>query len=78
MRNIGKGMHYISDYLTVNNLEESGAPLEKTIAAVQKLEKKMIELDEFISCEIEAAQLSKMERLIENGCIPAEAAEMLG
>tara|TARA_Y100001951_G_scaffold83340_1_gene72222 strand:- start:243 stop:431 length:189 start_codon:yes stop_codon:yes gene_type:complete len=54
--------------------EESGAPLEKTIAAIARFEAK---LDELISCEIEAAQLSEMDRLIETGCLPVEAAEVL-
>ena len=54
--------------------EESGAPLEKTIAAIARFE---VKLDELISCEIEAAQLSEMDRLIETGCLPVEAAEIL-
>lgn len=57
-----------------NEIEESGAPLEKTIAALAQFE---LKLDELISCEIEAAQLSEMERLIETGCEPVEAAEVL-
>ena len=54
--------------------EESGALLEKTIAAIARIE---VRLDELISCEIEAAQLSEMDRLIETGGLPVEAAEVL-